>query len=115
MKKITLLLFMLLAATSGYSQLAQEGFEGTWPPTGWGIYDNGSGLVQSWKHTDPLNTFYPPYEGTYAAFIDRETALPGNDTPQDWLVTPSVSLPANAQLRFYSRLTLAGDNGGLYR
>ena len=115
MKKITLLLFMLLAAMSGYSQLAQEGFEGTWPPTGWGIYNNGSGLVQSWKHTDPLNTFYPPHEGTYAAFVDRETAMPGNDTPQDWLVTPSVSLPANAQLRFFSRLTLNGDNGGLYR
>ncbi|MUV05175.1 T9SS type B sorting domain-containing protein [Flavobacterium rakeshii] len=116
MKKITLLLFMLLAAMSGYSQLAQEGFEGTWPPTGWGIYDNGSGTVQSWKHTDPLNVeFQPAYEGTYAAFVDRETPLPGNDVPQDWLVTPLVSLPANAQLRFYSRLTIAGDNGGLYR
>lgn len=115
MKKITLLLFMLLAAMSDCSLFAQEGFEGTWPPTGWGIYDNGSGTVQSWKQTNPANPeFEPPYEGVYSAYVDRENVPDTDPVPQDWLVMPLTSLPANAQLRFFSRMGINGDDGGLY-
>lgn len=98
----------------GYSQLAQEGFE-TWPPAGWGIYDNGSGTTVTWEQTDPLNSNFPPYQGTYAAFLQRENVIDTNPVPQDWLITPQFTAPENPQLRFYSRLTLGGNQGGIYK
>ena len=113
MKKATILLFMLSLFYNGYAQLPVEGFE-TWPPAGWGIYNNGFGLTESWQQSEEGNPFQLPYEGTFAAFIDDES-IPGTDIPQDWLVTPQFTMPANPQLRFFSRLTLNGDNGGLYR
>ena len=114
MKKITFLLILSLIGWRGYSQLPQEGFE-VWPPTGWGIYDNGSGLNDSWGQSEGGNTFEPPYEGTFAAFVDNENVPNTDPVPQDWLVTPSFNVPVNPQLRFFSRLTINGDDGGLYR
>src|SRR5690606_31906109 len=100
---------------SGFSQgLPLEGFE-TWPPTGWGIYDNGVGLNQSWKQTLAGDTVLPPYEGAFAARLDRENVPVGTGTPQDWLVTPQFILPNNARLSFYTRLIVGGVQGSMYR
>ncbi|MUV03923.1 hypothetical protein GN157_09410, partial [Flavobacterium rakeshii] len=119
MKKIAgnlFMLFMLFTAMSSYSQLAQEGFEDTsvWPPTGWNIYNNGIGPVQAWKRSELGNDALPPHEGSYAALIEKENVI-GDVPAQDWLVTPLVLLPNNAQLRFFSRLSMNGDDGSLYR
>jgi len=115
MKNFTLTCITLLISVCGFAQLAEEGFEGTWPPAGWGIYDNGIGLTVTWEHTNPLNTNFPPYAGSYAAFVNRENVPDDGPAAQDWLVTKQFTAPTNPQLRFYSRLTFPNNQGGLYK
>jgi len=125
MKKITLLIVALLFTIVGYSQFptpGSEGFEGTtgadlptpttptpWTlgtgATGnqWAVFDNGVGLTRRWG----INTaVYPAYQGANCAFIDRENIGIGN-TSEDYLATPIVTVPANGQLRFWTRSTIA--------
>jgi gliding motility-associated-like protein len=111
MKKITLAL-MLFISVLAFAQLPQEGFEGSWPPTGWGIYDNGIGTNFSWTQSNNTAA-QPSHTGTYAAYINRENVPTG--MPQDWLVTPQFPVPANAQIRFWSRLTQGGNQGSIYQ
>lgn len=101
---------MSIFSVLSFGQLS-EGFEGaTFPPTGWEKFDNGIGTAQSWSST---NVAAQVHTGLKAAYLNREGAAPGN-TPMDWLVTPQVLVPANGQLRFFTKLTLAGDQGSIY-
>ena len=43
MRKITLLLFTFFFTSLGFSQLPLEGFEGTFPPANWAVFDIGVG------------------------------------------------------------------------
>lgn len=107
-------MLVLLSAGSYAQGLAQEGFE-TWPPTNWGIYDNGFDTTISWSQSEESNPFQPPYGGNYAAFLDRNNVLPGSTLPQDWLVTPRFTLPENAELHFFSRLAFEGNQGSNFK
>ncbi len=119
MKKTILLFFMSLFIVCGYAQgiTPAEGFEGaTFPPTGWTKYNNGIGNLQQWKQTViAANDTYPPHTGDHAAFIDRENVPDAGDPAKDWLVTPSFEMPVNGQLRFWSSLTLPGNQGTIYK
>ncbi|HEY0111119.1 MAG TPA: choice-of-anchor J domain-containing protein, partial [Fibrella sp.] len=118
MKKFTLLILTLFLTVSGYAQFYQN-FEsavnptsGTWTigTQNWLVFDNGVG-TQNWK----VNTAaYPAYQGNVAAFIDRQNIGSGA-TSIDYLVTPAIDLPANPQLRFFTRSTVAGDQGTIYQ
>ena len=113
MKRITLSFFLCLFSFIASSQI-NEGFEGaTFPPTtpgNWTVMDNGVGTGISWTETtDPARV----YAGAKAAIIDRENVGAGN-TSQDFLITPQITLPANGQLRFFTRQTLVGNNGSTY-
>lgn len=115
MKKI---LTLFLAGTLGcFAQTPVEGFEDVvFPPDGWNTYDNGVGPIKFWQQTIEANPFTPPYEGNYAAFIDRENVPNVYGTAQDWLVTPYMTVTGNSPaIHFYSRLTLNGDQGSIYR
>ncbi|WP_264544125.1 MULTISPECIES: fibronectin type III domain-containing protein [Flavobacterium] len=113
MKKITLCFFMMILPLLGFSQIT-EGFEGaTFPPTtpgNWAVMNNGVGTGIDWAET--TNAAFV-HTGTKAAIIDRENIGAGN-TSQDWLITPQITLPANGQLRFWTRQTLTGNNGSTY-
>jgi hypothetical protein len=113
MKRIILLLTAMLLSWGSYAQLAEEGFEGAWLPPGWTIADNGIGIVNSWTQITG-NDATPAYEGTHAAFINKEN-VSGTVPPEDWLITPLFTVPATPELRFFSRLTFPTDNGTLYR
>ncbi|MHA3789513.1 choice-of-anchor J domain-containing protein [Flavobacterium hauense] len=112
MKKLILFITFFILSVCCKAQLAQEGFEGTWPPAGWGITDNGIGTNVTWARSPANNDFLPPYTGTYAAYLNRENVSVG--IPEDWLITPQFTVPANAQLRFFSRLTMTLDQGSIY-
>uniref|UniRef100_UPI001358EF33 fibronectin type III domain-containing protein n=1 Tax=Flavobacterium sp. MK4S-17 TaxID=2543737 RepID=UPI001358EF33 len=114
MKKITLLILMLFTAFCGFAQLPQEGFE-AWPPTEWLILQNDVGTTVFWRQSALNNDAEPPYEGDYSAFLDKSNLPPNFDTPQDWLVTKEFTMPDNPELHFFSRLTLGGNDGSLYR
>jgi gliding motility-associated-like protein len=123
MKKITILLLTAFYCLTGFSQGLVENFDNgtittpsgsTWnlPDSGtWRIFDNGVGAIQNWT----LNTegVYPANTQPRAAYINRENIGQGN-TSRDFLVTPLVTLPANAQLRFQTRTTLATSNGTIF-
>ena len=118
MKKIILMLAVSLLSLSGYCQLNLEGFEtNPWPANGpgpgWGIYQNNFGTIETWRQSDGT-TNEPAKNGVYAAFVNNQN-VPSPNKAQDWLVTPSFPLPANPQLRFWSRLAFNGDNGGIYK
>jgi len=110
MKKTLLLLFTLVNFTA-FSQMAIESFEGSWPPAGWAVINPGGTGVE-WGRTTPGNTNFPPYQGTYAAFMDREDVATG--VAEDWLITPQFTVPANGVISFYSRTTIAQDQSTMY-
>jgi gliding motility-associated-like protein len=126
MKKITLLLLLLLLSISGYSQMAVEGFESTTGPdalpstnwtlgTGnWAVFDNGIGLVQRWGINSTVTT--PPivYQGANAAYVSREN-IGQNNTSEDFLATPLVTIPTNGQLHFYTRSFSSANQGTIYQ
>ncbi|MCX6172242.1 MAG: choice-of-anchor J domain-containing protein, partial [Flavobacterium sp.] len=114
MKKIILLLLMSFFSFSGYSQLAMEGFESGIPST-WAVFDNGVGTGQSWGINNTVAT--PPivYQGNNAAYINRETLANVGDIARDYLATPLVTIPANGQLRFFTRSFANGNQGTKYQ
>lgn len=115
MKKITLTFLFSLCCLFGYAQLQEETFEGAaFPPTGWGVYDNGIGTFYSWQKSALGNIeAQPPYQGVAAAYIERENVTTG--IPEDWLVTKQFTVPLNGRLTFYSRLSIVLDQGGIYQ
>ena len=122
MKKIILLFLVLLSSWCGFAQT--EDFEaltepdpvtGIWPlSTGnWLVRDNRLNGAPNWQST--AGTVHTPNGGARAAFVNRENTGDGV-LAQEWLITPQFNLPAaNRQLRFFTRQTLNGDTGTLYR
>ncbi len=116
MKKITLLLLAILYSVVGYSQFP-ENFESpsvTVPngfPAGWLVTNNGVGPTIEWNI---VSTAGIVINGTKSAFINRDNIGLGN-TSEDWLISPATLIPANGQLRFFTKQTLPGDNGSIYQ
>lgn len=115
MKKIKINILVsficLLFANSLFAQYPED-FEGVFPPTNWARFDNGVGTAQSWNVTSSTAQVY---NGFQSAFVNREFVSIGvGNTSEDWLVTPLTLVPANGQLRFYSKQFFTGDGGTLY-
>ncbi|MBU3680966.1 MAG: hypothetical protein FGM16_03385 [Flavobacterium sp.] len=118
MKKIILIVLLSLVSFAGYSQLpALEDFEGaTFPPTGWLVKDNLTNAAPNWD-VNP-NALYAAYSGTRCAYMARATNATSAGVgvlTEEWLITPQQTVAANSQLRFFTRQTLAGNTGTLYR
>ena len=118
MKK-TLLAITAMVSMCSYAQIPVQGFEDPWTgdpaaPPGWTVV-NQDGPAQSWKQSTASNVDYPAFAGNHAAFINKENVAEGASTPKDWLISPSFTVAPNARLQFYSRLTLSGDQGGIYK
>jgi hypothetical protein len=116
MKNITILLLTILYCAIGYSQFPQN-FEDaavTVPngfPSGWLVTDNGVGTTTSWTIQ---NNAAVVINGTKSAYLNRQEIGQGN-TSEDWLISPSTLIPANGQLRFFTKQTLAGDQGTVFQ
>ena len=122
MKKLLLFFISLLTFTSYAQNTLAEGFEGTTVPNpppspsiwtlgsgDWTVFDNGIGTAQRWSTVSGGQQ----YAGTRAAYLNRENVTDGTFAT-DWLVTPSIEVPANGQIRFYTKLTQAGIQGSNY-
>jgi len=77
-----------------------EGFEGTFPPTGWTVVNNDGGTMQ-WEQS----TLYY-HTGTKSANCRWETTTLWND---DWLITPKISIGSNDSLSFWQRVYTASN------
>jgi hypothetical protein len=110
MKKL-LLFFMSLFSLLGYSQLSEDFENPVFPPPGWVVTDNGTGTVQSWTRNTAL-------AGNWTVDLASASSRPEvgvTGLAQDWLITPQVNVPANGQVRFFSKSTSAGEAGSVYR
>ncbi|WP_333810504.1 choice-of-anchor J domain-containing protein, partial [Flavobacterium sp.] len=113
MKKI-LLFLMTFFSIFTFAQFP-EGFEGaSFPPTGWVVEDNGIGTAQSWGRTN-ASGFGWVHQGTWSAMVNRDAGATSPGLAQDWLITPQVTVPANGQIRFYSRSGSNGEQGSVYK
>ncbi|MQP23775.1 PKD domain-containing protein, partial [Flavobacterium sp. LMO8] len=113
MKRI-LLFIMTFFSIFSYAQFP-EGFEGaTFPPTGWLVEDNGVGTAQSWGRTNATG-FGWVHQGTWSAMVNRDNGGTSTGLAEDWLITPQVTIPANGQIRFYSRSGSNGEQGSVYK
>ena len=124
MKKMTLLTLMFFLSFSGFSQIS-EGFEGSTLPDvvakqwilgsgTWGVFDNGVGTTKSWNVNAGVTTPPTVHGGTRAAFMDREQIGDGN-TSRDYLATPQVLIPANGELKFWTRNLQNGNQGTIFK
>jgi gliding motility-associated-like protein len=126
MKKIIFSLLLTTVSICGYSQMAQEGFESTTGPdalpattwslgTGdWAVFDNGVGTGQRWGINSAITTPPVVYQGVNSAYVRNENIGAGN-TSEDYLATPLVTIPANGQLRFFTRMFTSGNQGTIYQ
>lgn len=99
MKKVlsfVAILFAMLAVNAQYTYIMQESFEGLALPTGWVTIDaDGDGF--NWAVMDQTNDRMSPHTGdalvASASYDnDGEVAL----TPDNWLITTGIAIPADA-------------------
>ena len=102
MKKIY---FLLLAglftflSTNAQTVLLSESFEGSFPPTGWVIQNNGAG--NNWAQSATGNG----YSGNFA----MEYGYNVNSAANTWAYTPLLNLKASqVTITFYTKVGLAG-------
>jgi gliding motility-associated-like protein len=120
MKKITFAVLTFLVSFCGFAQF--EGFEGTWTtqngtgpggPAGWAIANVAPGPISYWVQANGTAQ-QPAHTGLHAAFLNGENVTNGTVT-NDWLISPLITVPANGQLRFWSKLFVPGDQGTIYK
>ena len=91
----------------GETTLLNESFE-SWPPANWSFLRGqggavGPGWVSLAEHLSEANGGTNPHTGTTAAFHNDDDV---NGVSDDWLATPGVAIPANAntvRFRFWQR------------
>ncbi len=87
MKKKFLLSIFSLLSFLGYSQgLPLEGFENTFPPTNWAVFDINVGGTTNWS------TNSNSCQGSLAAYMNRQNIAAGVSTAE-YLSTPSILVP----------------------
>lgn len=106
-KLFVVFLFFSLCTNLIKAQVFPESFEGTFPPVGWVMFDNGVGTVESWTTTATAHT------GTQAAYMQYENVTTG--IAEDWLVSPLASISATANiLSFWERESYTSNWGSVY-
>lgn len=108
--KLYLMLFLSFISTAGFSQLATQNFDGGTIPSTWAQANNAVG-------TSPWTISTDGYLGSAgAAFIDPSAENIGSgNTAQHYLVTPAITVPANGELRFFTKQSSTTDFGNIYQ
>jgi len=109
-KLLTAAALSVLAVSTSKAQAFPESFEGaTFPPTGWAMFDNGIGTVESWS-----SSTFTAQAGTQSAYIQYENVTTG--IAEDWLVSPTVAITPTANvLSFWERETYTANWGSVYK
>lgn len=108
MKNFYYYIFLLFASFSQAQTTVIEDFENGIPST-WAIFETGTGVAQSWAGS---NTQAFICQGNGCAIINRENVASG--LAIDWLVSPSITVPANGKLYFATKTLQAGFQGSFF-
>ncbi|ALM47984.1 hypothetical protein AMR72_03220 [Flavobacterium psychrophilum] len=107
MGRLSLVILFGLMSIKGFAQLPIQDFESGIPTT-W-FQPPAVGGTTAWA------TSTDGYMSTGAAFIDPTTENIGSgNTARYYLVTPSITVPANGQLRFFTKQSSLTDHGNIY-
>ncbi|WP_165764442.1 choice-of-anchor J domain-containing protein, partial [Flavobacterium aurantiibacter] len=121
MKRIALLIALLFsfAGFAQFTETFEDGFPEGWlrlnAPAGPNF---GIGANQQWMLNTTPNPINPSglaaYSAPNAALIPLEQIQAGN-TEEDWMITTQLTVPANGQLRFWTRQAQNGDQGSIFQ
>src|SRR5690606_1147185 len=101
--KLVSLLLVLLMSISGYAQLPTETFESGIPES-WTLFGNDN-AVSEWAISNDA------YQGSNAVFINPSADNIGaGNSAEYFLVTPSITIPENGEIRFYTKRSTSLDN-----
>src|SRR5258708_11784036 len=101
------------AAPIGWTNIMQEGFEGTWPSTGWAVNDNGTNTNQFWgKSNCQHNT------GNFSAWAIGGGSVGSGlgcgasyqDNEQSWMIFGPFSLAGASAGQFNFQLWLNSES-----
>jgi len=107
MKKALLLMLFSLISLTGYGQLATETFQNGIPAT-W-AQARVKGTVQWAIDTDG-------YQSNKAAFLDpTNDDIGAGNSAQYFLITPLITVPANGEIRFFTKQSYDDDYGNTYQ
>ena len=111
MKKLSLLISAFILSIIMYGQVLNEGFEGTFPPTGWTL-DTISGNASWVASANNNNSTVSARTGSNMAYF-----YSGNyNDDQTLLITPSfdISTTSSPELRFFhTQVDWSGDQDSL--
>lgn len=98
MKKIFTLVVALLVMTfcAKAQYLLQEGFEGATVPQGWVMYDQDGDGYNWTLETCAETPHMTPHVGNGCMYSESYSNEIGALTPNNWLVTPAITIPAEA-------------------
>lgn len=80
-----------------------EGFEHTFPPLGWSLFEIGATDDPGWEQSSTANNIMPR-TGDHAVYHNDENTADMSDA---WLVTPRFSVPVGGALTFWQAANFA--------
>jgi hypothetical protein len=112
---VKLLFLMVFVNSFSFSQvLIDESFEGaTFPPTGWTTIDADGNETDNWDEITNANGYTPAiqaYEGT--KFAGSLSWLTNAFTPDNWLITPQITIDNAATKLKFSGISNWGQPSG---
>ena len=125
MKKLLLLIVLIAAMFSVGAQtqvpVLIEGFDGGGLPSGWVVIDADNDAV-TWAHSSafPISYYtFPTHNGSSGSFYSASINLQNYSplTPDNWLVSPAVSLSGSSMLTYWMRISdgyYPGDHYGVF-
>ena len=125
MKKLLLLIVLIAAMFSVGAQtqvpVLIEGFDGGGLPSGWTVIDADND-ADTWTHSSafPISYYtFPTHNGSSGSFYSASINLQNYSplTPDNWLVSPAVSLSGSSTLTYWMRISdgyYPGDHYGVF-
>ncbi|MFP5438436.1 MAG: choice-of-anchor J domain-containing protein [Bacteroidia bacterium] len=103
---MTRMLILLLSVFSmslfAQNEVITEGFEGSWLPEGWSVYQNNVDTGKYWSQsTNGSAPGISAYSGSHSAYIQPSSSI--NGTSIDWIVSPPFIAHGNMTLNYNSR------------
>jgi len=101
LKQITLVFIFFMATLAIKAQIS-EGFEGSFPPTGWAVFPGTSGSSDTeWEQQDDFESTYNNYGFAHTGNFATISSFDYEDETEGWLVTPQFTPTADEHTLYF--------------